>query len=280
MAIFAPPLSESEIQVAFPGRFTNLTPVDAGGQGCVFRGETLDGSAVALKVYVPDPGARVEERTEREVQALRAMRCPAIVSLEDFGTVSIRNKPCRFVTTPFIDGVTVSQLVNQSAMSVAMVAQLAHDVSVAIGAMWSPARIVHRDIKPNNVMWTRGDRAVVIDLGLARHLSLESLTVTGGVCGTFGFMSPEQFSGSKQLSCKSDVFALGVLLQYCLNRQHPTGGDQWLLAAGAPATSQLAPATPVAMAAVVDLMLRRNPVERPLPTAIADFFRTQGGALQ
>lgn len=278
MASFSPALTEAELHAAFPGRFRTLTSVDAGGQGCVFRGETPAGGVVALKVYAPDPGGKVEERTDREVQALRTMRCAAIVSLEDFGTVEIRKQQCRFVATPFIKGVTVAQFVHRAGASIPMVAQLAHDVAIAIDRMWSSARIVHRDIKPTNVMWTHSNRAVVIDLGLARHLSLESLTITGGVCGTFGFMSPEQCSGSKQLSCKSDVYALGVLLQYCLSRQHPTGGDQWTLAAGAPPTAQLVPSTPAALAAVVDRMLRRNPVERPLPSAIAEFFRTHGGA--
>src|SRR5689334_3319631 len=121
MASFSPPLTEPELQTAFPGRFKKLTTVDAGGQGCVFRGETGAGSVVALKIYVPDPAARVEERTDREVQALRAMRCATIVTLEDFGTVEIRKQKCRYVSTPFIDGATVGQLVQGTGMSLSAI---------------------------------------------------------------------------------------------------------------------------------------------------------------
>lgn len=273
MASFSPPLTDAELHAAFPGRFTKLTPIDAGGQGCVFRAESVGGGPVALKIYAPDPNAHVEERTQREVDAMLRLSCPSMVKVKDHGVIPLRGTQCRFVATSFIEGRTLTSLMDGGPMSLAATAQVAHDIAAAIDALWSSAKIVHRDIKPPNVMAGRQGGAVLIDLGIARHTTLDTLTTPGMAWGTMGFMSPEQFQGRKNLTCKSDVFALGVLLRLCASSIHPTGGNQKLLGNGCSPTSTVAMSLPAEVSAQIDRMLLVAPERRPMPATVMTAFR-------
>jgi eukaryotic-like serine/threonine-protein kinase len=195
MPRFNPPLTDGELTGAFPNRFRAVSAIYAGGQGSVFRVERADGTVGALKIYVPDPGADIEERTDREVQALRMLVRPTIVRLDDHGAAAIRGQQCRFVCTTFIDGITLASRLSPAGTAIPLdeVARIGHDIADAIEALWAkPHRIVHRDIKPPNVMLATSGHAVLIDLGVARHTTLDSLTITGATWGTQGYMSPEQ----------------------------------------------------------------------------------------
>ncbi len=198
MAQFNPPLTIAEVQAAFPDSYVRVNPVFAGGQGTVFRVESAGGSVSALKIYVPEPGAELEERTTREVDALRRIIRTTIVRLDDHGTAQVRGSRCRFVSTTLIEGVTLAAQLTPPGTSLSMdaVARVGHDIADAIDALWAvPNRIVHRDIKPQNVMLANSGFAVLIDLGVARHTLLDTLTATGATWGTQGYMSPEQARG-------------------------------------------------------------------------------------
>jgi eukaryotic-like serine/threonine-protein kinase len=272
MPKFNPPLDASEIHAAFPGAYVRADAVFAGGQGTVFRVERHDGTVGALKIYVPDPGAELEERTTREVDALQQIVRPTIVRLDNHGTATVRGEACRFVCTTFIEGVTLAARLqpNGTGLPLDEVARIGHDIADAIGGLWArPHRIVHRDIKPPNVMLATSGHAVLIDLGVARHTELDSLTVTGGTWGTQGYMSPEQALGRKALTCKSDVFTLGIMLQHCLTGRHPTNGSQRLLVTGPFARTQaIAPAVPIDVANLIDSMILTDANRRPMPETI------------
>src|SRR5690606_33849441 len=94
----------------------------------------------------------------------------------------------------------------------------------------------------------------------------------GMVWGTPGYMSPEQIRGERHLSCKSDVFSLGIVLQECLAGAHPTRGDQGQLVAAPPATANVAPACPAGLASPVDQMLALRAPSRPDPGTLARSF--------
>jgi serine/threonine-protein kinase len=260
---FDPPLTDSEIDQAFSGEFRVVSPLTTGGQGVVFKALTKSRSLVALKIYFVD---QIEERTLREIGALKAVRGETLVELHDAGRCSIRGQNCFYIATAFIAGETVAITLTRGAMELERVARVGYDIALAIESLWEK-RIVHRDIKPDNIMLSASARAVLIDLGVARHLALKTLTTTGKTWGTQGYLSPEQARGGA-LTCKSDLFALGIVLQECLAGHHPTGRQQHLLLGGGPKTAGLRPSVPQEIINVVDAMVHRSAVYRPHPATV------------
>lgn len=201
--------------------------LSTGGQGVVYRG-LVDSVDAAIKVYLP---GQVDKRIEREIQALKALDCRTIVDLLWSGRVTIQDYDLNVVATSFVEGTPLDRVVKSGPqVTFDQLGIIAYDVAIAIQAMWA-RRIVHRDLKPSNILLRPSRRACVIDLGVARHLNDSSLTQIGWTWGTFGYFSPEQRKGARQLTCKSDIFALGVVLLEVALGRHPTSGDQLRLEA-------------------------------------------------
>jgi serine/threonine-protein kinase len=276
---FDPPLGCQEVQPSFAGTYRIDTALQVGGQGAVFKAWPLTGdgaTAVALKIYHVD---QVEERLEREVSALQTVRGPTLVQLHEAGRCTVRGVECRFLATTFIEGRALDQVLSaEGALALDRVARLGHDVALAIETIWA-ARVVHRDLKPNNIMLTPSARAIVIDLGVARHIDRTTLTTTGKTWGTFGYFSPEQARGTP-LTCKSDVFALGVVLQESLLGRHPTGRQQQLLTNGGVKTDGLRTGLPRFLVHLVDSMVAKSPILRPAPALVARDLKTLAGLEQ
>lgn len=275
MPPFDPALSVKEITDQLQGRYSSLAVIKAGGQGSVFRATIGDGqevpagTVVALKVYYAD---QIEARTDREIAALKRLAIPSIVRFVGSTTAQIRGAPCLLLETSFVEGESLAAMLVRGPLAVPAIARVVHDVGIAIDAIWSE-RIVHRDIKPDNIMVTGTGDAVLIDLGLARHTSLTTLTNTGMTCGTLGYLSPEQAAALRQLSCKSDVFALGIVAQEALLGRHPTGRQQApLISDGGPATGRLVPGAPEELSRFIDRMVDRHPVRRPLPVEVSEMM--------
>jgi serine/threonine protein kinase len=259
--------SDADVTAAVVGLFDNIQPLAQGGQGAVYRA-TPHGSSdeVALKIYFSD---QLDERTAREIAALKRLKGETIVRLHADGAIDIGGNTYNYIATTFIEGDVLSSVLVQRQLSFTEIVAIGRDVALAIDELWANDRIVHRDVKPSNVMLRPDGRAVLIDLGVARHLNLSPLTTAGKTWGTEGYMAPEHARG-KTLSCKADVFALGVLLQECLLRRHPTGGRQILLMNGGPKTAALHPKTPADLAQIIDAMLDRSPGIRPTPRRVSD----------
>jgi serine/threonine-protein kinase len=269
---FNPPLSVSEVQAPCPGRYARVSELKAGGQGCVFRAtigdgqEVSAGTEVALKVYYAD---QIEERTDREIAALKRISAPSLVRLIGTARAVIRGEPCLYLETEFIAGECLAPRLQRGPLTVPQIAAVVHDIAFAIEAIWAD-RIVHRDIKPDNIMLTALGRGVLIDLGVARHTSLSSITTVGKTWGTEGYLSPEQAQGRRALTCKSDIFALGIVAQEALLGRHPTGRRQVpLVATGGPKTGPLVAGLPPAFTAFLDRMVSRDTALRPMPKLVA-----------
>lgn len=262
---FAPELTADELLASFPG-YKDFRYIAEGGQGIVLKahGGNRNALEVALKIYFP---GSLEERNEREIEALRTMTCENIVGLHEAGSTVIRENKCLYVVTDFIEGLTVSSLIKKSKMDEGNVVRLGINVARAIEHIWQK-RIVHRDIKPDNIMSRIDGRNILIDLGIARHMNLSSLTTMGKTWGTEGYMSPEHARAYRQLSCKTDVFSLGIVLQEALIGLHPTGRDQRKLLFGGMQTAGIAPWVSREVREIIDLMLSRNPEDRPSPSSI------------
>lgn len=244
---------------ALPANVRVAAVLAHGGQGVVHRG-TVDGSAAAVKLYLPQ---QVETRIDREIEALRRLDTPVIAKLLWSGEVTITGQAVRVVATQLVDGTPLNELLRQRPLVHAEVGALLYDVTDAISHLWR-IRIVHRDLKPSNIIML-GGRAVVIDLGVARHLDQSPLTATGNTWGTLGYMSPEQTRCVKQLTCKSDLFALGIIAVESLLQRHPTNGDQLRLLAARLHENLPGAVAAVPTAPLVRRLLIPRATGRPVP---------------
>jgi eukaryotic-like serine/threonine-protein kinase len=223
---------------------------------------------VAIKLYF---SAATDERVDREISALSGFTHPNMTDLLEHGTVTVGTQAMKFVVWSFVKGEALDNAIAARALSFKSVACICRDVSRAIEHILSK-RIVHRDINPKNVILKPGDLdATLIDLGVAKHLTQTTLTAPGMTWGTMGYMSPEQLGGAP-LTCNADVFSLGITLQECLIRNHPTARNQYLIITSPPKTASLLGTTPAAMATMIDRMLNLRPAFRPSPKQVADTF--------
>lgn len=251
------------VAAVLPEGFDLHGTVDVGGQGAVHRG-TYRGQDCALKVYFP---GQLYTRVDREVKALRELQSESVVGLLWAGEVQLGGEALPVVATEFIEGQTLAQVLGGGPLATDALAGLAVDVAGAIDAMWAK-RIVHRDLKPNNIMIRADGSACVIDLGVARHVERTSLTALGLTWGTLGYMSPEQTKAVRQLTCKSDLYSLGIILLQAGLGRHPTGGDQLRLLASGFHKTLPAPLDTWRHRECLKRLLQPKPILRPDPRAV------------
>src|ERR671926_1014596 len=202
--------------------YTLLEPIGHGGMAPVYRArqETLD-RIVAIKVLSDNLAASDEfmQRFVREARTLANLRHPNVITVHDFGQDE-RGVP--YLVLEYIDGPTLADLMD-AGLDDARIPDLLDQI--AAGLDYAHARgVIHRDVKPGNVLITEDGRAVLTDFGLAWLLEGAHLTLTGGVIGTPEYMSPEQASG-EGIDHRADVYALGVVLYEMLVGERPFVAD-------------------------------------------------------
>ena len=246
--------------------------LSVGGQGVVYRG-LIDSVEAAVKIYFP---GQVEKRIEREINALRELSCVTVVDLLWSGKLDFGQRELNVVATSFVTGQPLNTVIKadqpDEKLELDEISVIGYDVALAIEAMWS-RKIVHRDLKPSNILIRPTGRACVIDLGLARHLNDSSLTQMGRTWGTFGYLSPEQTRSVRQLTCKSDVFALGVVMVEGAMGRHPTFGDQLRMQALGLHNTLPREFSGWKYSGLLKQMLHPRPTKRPLPTDILNILK-------
>lgn len=269
--MLAPVVPLPDANRALPANVRLTSVLASGGQGVVYIG-TVDGQSAAIKLYTSLP---YETRVDREVDALRKVSCVAIVGLLWAGSVRIASDDIRVVATKLVGGEPLDQVLAKRALTEAEIGAVVYDATLAVQALWNK-KIVHRDLKPSNLIMENG-RATVIDLGVARHVDQSTLTALNSTWGTRGYMSPEQCRYIKQLTCRSDLFAIAVIAVQCAIQRHPTNGDQQRLVAGGWSTTLPPKAAALAFAPLLQRMLELRTTRRPLPdeilTTLAAFAR-------
>ncbi|MFF1647774.1 bifunctional serine/threonine-protein kinase/ABC transporter substrate-binding protein [Streptomyces sp. NPDC058240] len=213
-----------ELRASDPSRIGGhrlLGRLGAGGMGVVYLGRTDTGALAAVKVILPeyaeDDGFRA--RFRREVEAARRVESPWAVPVTGAGTEGERP----WLATAFVPGPALSEAVARCgplpARSVRVLGRLLSRALASVHA----AGLVHRDVKPGNVLLTV-DGPRLIDFGIARAVDATALTATDLVVGTPGFLSPEQASGGGTATGPAgDVFSLGCLLAYAATGRPPFG---------------------------------------------------------
>src|SRR5258708_474267 len=198
--------------------YTLLDQIGYGGMAVVYRApqETLD-RTVAIKIPSENMAAppQVMERFRREARTAANLRHPNVITVHDFGEDE-RGVP--YLVMEYIEGPTLADLMD-TGLDDERIPSLLNQI--AAGLDYAHGRgVIHRDIKPGNVLMTEDGRAVLADFGLAWLLEGAHLTLTGGGIGTPEYMSPDQ-APANPIDHRCDVYALGVVLYEMLVGDRP-----------------------------------------------------------
>jgi tRNA A-37 threonylcarbamoyl transferase component Bud32 len=237
------------------GRYRLIDLIGQGGMGQVYRAhDTEIGRDVAIKVLaanlVDERGYR--QRFRREAYAVARLNEPHIIPIYDTGEIDGR----LYLVMPIVDGIDLHTSLTQHGP---MVPEVAVKVIEQVAAALDKAHangLVHRDVKPSNVLVTPTEFVYLIDFGIAHDESETRITQTGSVLGTIAYMAPERFT-TGHTDARADVYALACVLHECLTGQTPyPGGSLEHVMAGhltkdPPRPASVNPAVPAAFDAVI-----------------------------
>jgi serine/threonine protein kinase len=265
------------------GRYELEELVGSGGMSSVYRAhDQLLERKVALKILHERYGEDDEyvERFRREARAVAQLSHPNVVTVIDRGEDDGR----QFIVFEYIDGENLKQVVEREGpLPLDKVIELG--LEIAQGLAFAHERgIVHRDVKPQNVLLNGDGKAKVTDFGIARTLDVEKgVTQTGTVLGTSDYIAPEQASG-QVVSRETDVYSLGVVLFELLTGSVPFKGESFVAVAlqhvnePPPSVLERRPETPPRLAELVDRALAKDPDDRPtMEELIAELEALQAG---
>jgi eukaryotic-like serine/threonine-protein kinase len=254
-------------QVVLGGRYRLESRIAAGGMGTVWVAEDqVLHRQVAVKILSDALGqdVRFVERFRREARAAAGLSHRNVAGVYDYG----EEGGLPFIVMELLGGETLADRIErQGRLPAAEAAKIAGQVAAALQAAHD-AGVIHRDVKPANVMLTPRGEVKVMDFGIAAASGAAPLTATGTTMGTASYLSPEQAAGERATPA-SDVYALGCVLYEMLTGHPPFTGDSAFAVAGAHLRDRatpvrdLAPDVPAHVADACDLALAKDPADRP-----------------
>jgi serine/threonine protein kinase len=212
------------------GRYEIVRELGKGAMGIVYLAkDPLIGRLVALKTirtaaHADDDEAKeFQQRFIREAQAAGILNHPAIVTVHDIGQDETTG--VSFIAMEYVEGQNLKEVLSQGrTLNFEQIGDIIVQVAEALDFAHSKG-IVHRDVKPANIILIEGNRAKITDFGIAKIASGgANLTSTGQFLGTPNYMAPEQIKGAP-VDGRTDLFSLGICLYECLTRRKPFGGD-------------------------------------------------------
>lgn len=250
-----------------------LEQLGAGGMGTVFRAvHTKLDRVVAIKL-LPAVRTRVPnavERFEREMKAIGRLTHPAIVAATDAGELD----GTHFLVMEYVDGIDLRHLQNATGpLSVADACEVIRQAAIGLHYVHEQ-NLVHRDVKPSNLMLASDGNVKILDLGLALLSNQydDELTTVGQLMGTLDYMAPEQCDDSHNVDIKADVYSLGATLFKLLTGQAPFAADHQrsplaklraIAIEDAPSIDSLRPELPAGLVSLVASLLAKSPQDRP-----------------
>lgn len=261
-----PPASSQMIGTVLSERYRLEAKLGSGGMSTVYlaRDEVLD-RPVAVKLMHQEMTEHQEqlERFNQEARAVAKLSNPNIVAVIDAGEDGGRP----YIVFEYVQGETLKQRISRVGALEATEA-LAYGVEVAQGLSVAHEReMVHRDVKPQNVLIDATGRAKLTDFGISRQLNDEGVTATGKVIGTTDYVAPEQAMG-KDVDPRSDIYSLGIVLYEMLTGDVPFEAENQIGVAmkhvneELPDVQIMRPDISAASARVVDLATAKNPDDR------------------
>ena len=253
------------------GRYRDPQALGDGAFGSVFRAFDVElGRTVAVKLLKPEYAGSSEavERFHREAAAGAHLRHPNIIDVLTIG----RDTDLHYFVMELVEGSDLSKFIERpEGMGVAEACGILRQVADGL-AVAHEAGVIHRDLKPKNILIDPAGRAVITDFGISLIVREARLTVDGGVLGTYHYMSPEQAHGLA-VDARSDIFSLGTVLYECLTGRIPHDGDTPLeilkkVTEEEPRPpSELREDIPEALEGLILAMLARDPDDRPTSAA-------------
>jgi predicted Ser/Thr protein kinase len=238
--------------------------IASGGMGAIYRAvdERLN-RTVAIKVlrddFSGDPA--FVERFRREARAVAALSHPRIANVYDYGE---DDRP--FIVMEFAEGTNLARILEGGPLSAERTCRIGAQVAAAL-AHAHAAGIVHRDVKPANIIVAPGDRVKITDFGIALAAGEATLTGPGTIIGTAHYLAPEQADGGR-IGPATDVYSTGIVLFEMLTGAVPFTGDSAVSVAmkhvseDVPSPSSLSPAVPPELDAVVGRATAKHPANR------------------
>jgi len=247
------------------GRYELEELVGSGGMSNVFRAhDRLLERTVALKIlheqYTRDED--YVERFRREARAVAQLTHPNIVTVIDRGEQDGR----QFIVFEYVDGQNLKDLSARGPLDVHEAIRLALQVAHALSFAHDRG-LVHRDVKPQNVLLNEDGQAKVTDFGIARSLDVHGVTQTGTVLGTSDYIAPEQARGQK-VDPKTDIYSLGAVLYELLTGEVPFSGDNFVAVAmrhvsePAPSVLEHRPDCPLRLDLAIQRAMAKDPADR------------------
>ena len=239
--------------------------VGVGGMGNVYRATGSDGSVVALKVvkkdYAHDETFR--RRFEREARIAQTVHNPHVVPVLDTG----EHEGIPYLAAQFIEGESLDgRLKRDGRLDLETTVNICTQVCDGLHALWD-AGMIHRDVKPANIMLDGAETAYITDFGLAKDSQGSVLTVPGQALGSLDYMSPEQIRG-EEVTPAADIYSLGCVVFECLQGRPPFADRQGMRVLWAHLQDE--PPDPVGRSDVpaqftdtLKQALRKEPSERP-----------------
>ena len=208
------------------GRYEILETLGQGGMGAVYKAKDLElDRMVALKVIRPElaKNSAIIDRFKQELLLSQRVTHRNVIRIYDLG----EGDGVKFITMEFIEGQDLRSLIHErKKVAPEEAVEVMEQVCLALDAAHS-VDVIHRDLKPQNIMRDKTGRILVMDFGLARTVEGEGMTQTGALVGTMEYMSPEQ-ALAKELDQRSDIFSAGLIFYELLSGQMPYRADSAL----------------------------------------------------
>ncbi len=247
-------------------RYEILEKLGGGGMAIVYKSrDTLLNRLVTIKVLRPEftSDENFIKRFRREAQAVASLSHPNIVNIHDVG----HEDGVHYLVMEFVEGDNLKTIIKQKgrldpAESVRIAVQVCEALQHA-----HENNIVHRDVKPHNILITKQGRAKLTDFGIAMEATAATLTRTDTIIGSVHYLSPEQARG-ETATARSDIYAVGILLYEMLTGKQPYSGDSPIAVAlkhiqeTPQPVDKVNPAVPPELAAVVMRAMEKNPERR------------------